>query len=96
MDLERKKIEDALHRMRGVLHLYGWIEQHIPSVKFVNNKLVIQCESMDQVFEYSTILDEIIGWDGSKVFSFVSLDERITSFSDEDNDMISIWLVRKI
>lgn len=96
MDLERKKIEDALHRMRGILHLYGWIEQHIPSVKFIKDKLVIQCRSMEEVFEYSFILDELIGWDGGKVLSFVSLDERIVSFSDEDNDMISIWMVKKI
>lgn len=96
MDLQRKRIEDEIHRLRGVLHLYDWISEHIPAVKLIHNKLVVECDSMDKVFEYSTILDEIMGWDGSKVLSFVSLDERIVSFSDEDNDMISIWLVKKI
>lgn len=92
MDLKRKELEALIHRSKALLHTYELLQETIPEIEVVVDRLVVQCYNMDQVFEVSARISDAIGWSSNKIMKWESDGTFYTSFKDDRNDLVAIWL----
>jgi hypothetical protein len=68
MDLKRKELEQLIHRSKALLHTYELLQETIPEIEVVVDRLIVKCDSMEQVFDAAARITEAIGWSCNKTF----------------------------
>lgn len=93
MDLKRKELEALIHRSKALLHTYNLLEEAVPEIEVVSDRLIVHCYTMNEVFDVSRRISDAIGWSSNKVVKWASDGVFYTSFKDDRNDLVAVWLV---